>query len=201
MGMKLGCTERAVVSISGTTCSGKTTFAQELETALVGEGVTVTMVHLDSYFRDKDDPLVPKDADGRSIFDLPSSYHGGEFISAVSALSRGCCVDIPTFDLEKNKRRIGDNKLAMPARVIIAEGLFANTLLKDAKMFAICVFMDIPIETCLNRRIERDVAQFSVTPERVREIWRMKVLPYLNLQRGPEKDCATIIVTSTDKGE
>ena len=182
-----------LVSISGITCSGKTYLARTLERDLDALDLDTTVIHLDDFFRSHNDPDIPKDAHGHPIFDMHSSFHTDEFISAVSALACGRAASIPRYDLSRNERMPGTTVRAEDA--VIAEGLFANSFLKRASLEAIAVYVETPLDVCLARRIERDVKRWNVSPDKVIEAWRRKVLPYLNLQRDPEKECADIIVT------
>lgn len=167
--------------------------AEAIEKDLDALDVGATVVHLDDFFRSKDDPDIPKDSDERPIFDMRSSFHTEEFVMAVSALARGKTASIPRYDLGRNMRMAGT--LARAEDAVIAEGLFANSSLKSAGIDAIYVYMDTPMDVCLARRIERDVRRWNASPDKALAAWRRKVLPYLNLQRGPEKECADIIVT------
>ena len=62
-----------VVTISGGTCSGKTTFADRLAFRIRQAGLTAVIIPFDAYFRDFDDPML-LNTDGKRIFDVPKAY-------------------------------------------------------------------------------------------------------------------------------
>jgi uridine kinase len=166
-----------VIAISGPTCSGKTTFATRLTEDFHNAGVSVTNVPLDCYFRDCDDPDFPRSKQGL-LFDLPSAYWSGEFADAVTSLVIGHPVYLPQYDLARNKRLLTPGEKIFSAHAIIAEGLFAGQFL-DRKSFRVFkVFMDTPVEVCLQRRVERDVRIYGVSVRQATEYFRLKVMPY-----------------------
>ena len=174
-----------LVTISGSTCSGKTTFSQKLKQKLHGIGKTVSIICLDEYFLDGDDPDFPKQHLDR-LFDVPGAYHKDEFVRDISALCKGMPIEMPVYDLTLNKRS-PRKRTAAPCDYIIAEGLFAGTFLAATPIEKFHIYMETPVETCLERRIARDTKAYRVSKARVIENWRRKILPFWNTHQHHEK--------------
>jgi uridine kinase len=179
-----------LVIIAGPSCSGKTFLAKRLQAELE-ESVCLP---LDWYFRDFNDPQLPIDDAGRSLFDTPGSYHQEEYQKDVKDLSAGELIWAPKYDIANNRRVVGERKLISPKREIIAEGLFAIMFLNQHFTNKICVYLDTPSELCLERRVARDVAQFGVTPQSVVRVYQKMVEPYNRLHVFPQLSQADIVL-------
>lgn len=180
-----------VITISGGTCSGKTVFAQKLQESCEKIAVSSVIIPLDSYFRDGDDVEFSTQK-SRLIFDVPQAYHQDEFLRDILNLAKGIPVSIPVYDIASNKRKGGTE--IIPRDFIIAEGLFAASFLNNSGLEVVHVYMDTPLEECLNRRIRRDTAAYHVSAPRVVEKFKEKVWPFWYLHQQSEKTLAHIIV-------
>lgn len=187
-----------IVTISGGTCAGKTTFADKLIYRLRHAGKSVEKVPLDAYFRDHDDPKFPQ-LDGIRSYDVPGAYLGSEFAKDVLALSKGSATAIPVYDMFTNKR-LPQKLTLQPADVIIAEGIFAGSSLGHSRVKTLHIYMETPTDTCLDRRIERDAQTYSVMPDLVVRNFRKKILPYWHLHQKSEKTIAHLIVDGQQEG-
>jgi uridine kinase len=187
----------SLITVSGGTQSGKTFFSTTLQNALLKHELIVPVVSLDNYFRDHDDPALPRDSDGGLLFDLPQAYHSFEFAQDVSKLLHHQSVFAPIYLKSENRRMNGVTTLLHPSKasnVVIAEGLFAQTFLSDVPS-AVHIYMDTPIEMCLKRRIETDVTEYKVTAQEVERFFRKKTLPYWEEHVAPQKNHANIVIT------
>ncbi len=165
-----------VITVSGGSCSGKTYFSQQLSQALLHKNIASVVISLDSYFKDIDDNTLPRDQNGRRIFDSIDSYHVKEFIEDINALLRGNVVCIPQYDMCQNKRVAYCKKVCQPANIIIAEGLFVSTILQKLSCNMIDIFLDVSVDTLLQRRIERDTQKYGVSAQVVRERFESDVM-------------------------
>ena len=81
----------------------------------------------------------------------------------------------------------------MPARIIIVEGLFAlHKPVGDA--LDIKVFVEADVETCLKRRIQRDVKERGRARESVIKQFSETVLPMYKEYVEPEKERADYVI-------
>ncbi len=185
-----------LIGIAGMTCSGKTTLAEKLQQSLTERSVLVT---LDNFFRESIDPQLPRTSEGKKLFDVPNSYNGSEFISTVARLVAGYETQMPYYDKQSGCRLLERYQRVAAAPIIIAEGLFALTFIKDLKVKSLSVFVKADTKVCLQRRIARDVPIFRVTPERVQKNFELKVLPYCDYVTTQEQEAAIVISTNPER--
>lgn len=190
-----------LVTISGGTCSGKSTFKENLQRGLHIAGISVATILLDEYFLDLSDRALPRQ-NGKPVFDLPGAYHYDEFIRDARRLCKGERIDMPRYNMTRNERTYETTPVE-PGKVIVAEGLFATSLLygtgKLNRYQATHVYMDTPIETCLNRRIARDMSVYKIPESAIRNHWEKQIFPFWGPQQLNQKRLATIIVREQDE--
>jgi uridine kinase len=182
------CEEKLFIIISGPSCSGKSFLAERLVQLF-----PASLLPLDNYFRDKNDPNLPRDESNRIIFDQPDSYLTDLFIADVISLSVGDSILMPHYDKKTNSQLNSQTLLSSQDRNIV-EGLFAISLLNNLSLRMIKVYLDIDQGICLERRIERDTRAFDISADKVREIYRLKVLPYIDRFILAQRNQADIII-------
>src|SRR5699024_12416731 len=81
-------------------------------------------LNLDDFYRDGDDPSLPRRF-GIPDWDLPASWDDGAALAALTALAHDGVAEIPTSSIAQS-RRTGPARLEIgDAPVLIAEGMFA----------------------------------------------------------------------------
>jgi len=191
-----------LVAIAGGSCSGKSYFMRCFSNHLTEQGNSHSLLRLDDYFKDIDDPTLPRDDKRRVIFDSPNSYRHELFLRHLRELARGKSVDCPVYDLANNRVVLAESKKVLPQRIILAEGLhairFVELIKKDRHRFygvySIAVFIDASTETRLARRIERDKKLFNVAKELVENYFFSKVEPAHQEFIEPQRNLANLIV-------
>ncbi len=183
-----------LVIVAGGSCSGKSYLAVKLKTELEQVGILVSMILLDNYFRDIDDPDFPRNENGRRLFDVPDSYYQDEFVEHASILLLGKSIRMPDYDVPTNKRLSSQGELVEANPVIIAEGLFAIRMLNNAHSNLIRVYIEASEKLRLERRINRDTVRYNVLSEKVEETLRVKVLPCHYRFIEPQKQFTDFIV-------
>ncbi|WP_231949601.1 uridine kinase [Alloactinosynnema sp. L-07] len=142
-----------VVLLAGPSGSGKSTLA-----ARAG----LPVLRLDDFYREGDDPLLPRDATGRVDWDLPTSWHAADALAAVIELARTGTVHAPHYEIGAD-RRIGGYQLDVgAAAVFVAEGLFADQIVagaRDAGVLADALVLTPSAGRTFTRRLVRDVAE------------------------------------------
>ncbi len=151
------------VFIAGGSCSGKTTLANELKKQLP----KASILNMDDYFRDFDDPDLPKE-DGRISYEKKESYYLDTLINDLKTLNLWHSVFTPVYDIKRNKRT-GEKKLVFESDIVIVEGLFAIDLGKDYRFNQLTIFVDAPYRTRLIRRITRIKQLFPQATEELIE--------------------------------
>lgn len=188
-----------LIVISGGSCSGKSYLANILAGA-INPFMRISCIGLDNYFKDIDDPSLPRNAKGSRLFDRPDSYHCEEFVSHVSDLMSGKSISMPIYDQVSCRRISGQYLIIELADIIVAEGLFAITILKNIKKNKINVYVDASEKIRLERRTTRDILRYGVSEDVVVSKFFEKVKPCHTEFVEPQKNIADIVLMNNQKG-
>ncbi len=148
-----GETKRScAIGIAGETASGKSTIAMDIidtinmfthEYCLEN---TITRINTDDYYYDRSDMV--KAAGSFAEFaknydlDVPEALELDLMASHIKQLLAGRKVYLPKYDLSGTAKRYDNHTLALPANIIISEGLFTLTD-KVADVFDIKIYVDV----------------------------------------------------------
>jgi uridine kinase len=199
IGMISKTAKPVLVLIAGGSFSGKTFLATRIKKELALHGRESSLISLDDFFRDIDDPDLPRNKQGRKLFDVPESYHQLEFLMVVKSLLSGKKVFVPIYDKMTSKRKLEEHKIVAAEPVVLVEGLFVVTILKDLSAQSIKVYVDTEIDICLQRRIEHDTVKFGVSAREVEEMFLEKVLPNHLEFVLPQREMVSIIIKSSER--
>lgn len=188
------------LTLSGPTCSGKTTASEKLISEFAERGRKVKIISLDDFFRDRKE-LIAEAKDGKLDFDSDKALDLPELAAFMKKLQAGREVDVPRFDFNEG-RRVGYERLIRDdAEIIIFEGIQAiypcfTSLIDDKKHTAKvyitplgCLHFGDRIisrrEVRLWRRLVRDNRYRSAEPEFTFMLWETvienedkNILPY-----------------------
>ncbi|WP_235921607.1 uridine kinase family protein [Lentzea tibetensis] len=143
---------RAVL-LAGPSGSGKSTLAARLGWPVL---------RLDDFYREGDDPLLPRDAHGRADWDAEGSWNDDDALEAVVTLARTGSVDAPVYALGED-RRVGAQTVSLgDAPAFIAEGLFADLLVGRARETGVlkdAIVLAPSAPVTFLRRFFRDVSE------------------------------------------
>jgi uridine kinase len=143
-----------VVGIAGGSGSGKTTLAEALARAL-GEQAAVLIPH-DAYYRDLSHLTLAERA--QVNFDEPAALDNDRLVADLAALRAGQPISRPSYDFGSHSRR-RDGVRVDPHPVVIVEGILVLAVEALRRVFALSVFVETSANTCLERRIVRDLAE------------------------------------------
>ncbi|WP_097237575.1 MULTISPECIES: ATP-binding protein [unclassified Streptomyces] len=105
-----------VILLSGPSGSGKSSLAER-------SGLPV--LQLDDFYKDGDDPTLPRLPDGAVDWDSPLAWHRDQAVAAIRTLHERGRTDVPVYSIPDNGR-IGTRTLELGgAPAFIAEGIFA----------------------------------------------------------------------------
>lgn len=143
--------------VAGPSGSGKSRLAERL-------GLPV--LRLDDFYRDGDDPALPR-AFGIVDWDDPASWNHGAAVQAACTLVREGVVDVPRYDIPTS-RAVGTCRLeSQGSPIVVAEGIFAAEVipdLRDAGVLADAICLTHrPVVTFL-RRLTRDLRESRKPP-------------------------------------
>lgn len=162
----------SVWAVCGGSGSGKSTLVTLLRERLP-EG-TLAVLHADAYYRDLSH--LPPEVRAVANFDHPDSVEEELLVAHVDALRRGAAVDMPRYDFA-NHARLPEADRVEPAPVVLVEGILLFAFPDLAERFDWSVFLDVPEDVRLTRRIQRDVLTRGRSEESVRSQFAATVAP------------------------
>ncbi len=121
---------------------------------------------LDEFYRDQDDPGLPRRF-GIVDWDDPASWNAGAALEALTALAHDGAAEVPIYSISQS-RRTGRARLdAGDAPLIIAEGIFAAELiapLAAAGLLADAIVLHRPTPVVFGLRLLRDLRESRKPP-------------------------------------
>ena len=182
-----------VIGIAGGTCSGKSHLAKSLEQKF--PTLRLVVIHCDSYYHDLSG-VEPAQRDKRN-FDAPEAIDHHLLRRQVETLAAGKDIDQPVYDFVTHTR--APHVVRVEAGdVIIIEGLFALYWEELRRLMQMKVFVWLPEETGLARRLERDVLERGRTRKSVVKQYLQTVKPMGDKYILPTRAFADLVVDGTD---
>lgn len=178
-----------IIGIAGGSCSGKSTLAQSL-VSLFSDRKTVR-VQQDAYY--KDQSRYPEEERGKINYDSPAVIDINLLVCHLSQLIDGQPVEKPIYDFVTHTRE-KDCDIVYPAEIIIVEGTLVFTDEKLCNLMDFKIFLDIPADVRLARRILRDTEERGRTAESVMKQWFDSVKTMYEKHVAPSKRYADIVL-------
>jgi uridine kinase len=151
-----------VIVLAGPSGSGKSHLAERL-------GLPV--LRLDDFYRDGDDPALPRITEGSNSglvdWDDPGSWLCDEAVAALSTLCHSGTVETPVYSISANGRT-GTRTLSLAgAPLVVAEGIFAHHVvgrLREAGLLAAAYCLRQHPVVTFWRRLTRDLREHRKPP-------------------------------------
>jgi uridine kinase len=178
------------IGVAGPSCAGKSYLASHL-----AEKLDAALFHLDSYYCELDHLSMVQRA--HYNFDSPEALDSDLLLEQARQLFQGQLIERPVYDFTTHTR-IGQTQPLAPHPFVIVEGLFALHWEELRRMQGTKVFVDLGEQTCLERRIERDIRERGRTRESVLEQYNTTVLPMARQYVHPTRTFADLVVTGDD---
>jgi uridine kinase len=182
-----------VFGICGGSGAGKTTLTRGLVERLGAAEASV--LAFDAYYRDMSH--LPFAERRRRNYDHPDSLDSELFLEHLDALRRGVSVEVPIYDFSTHTLS-GRFERVEAAPVLLVEGILLLALEEIVSRLDYSVFLDVPEEVRLQRRIRRDMAERGRPEDHVRRQFAATVAPMYDAYVQPSRHRADRIVDSLD---
>jgi uridine kinase len=177
-----------LVGIAGGTGSGKTTFAEKIQSFFPDKCILISQ---DSYYKDLSH--LSEDEKNHRNFDHPDSIDFALLLRHLEALREGKAVEAPIYLFSSHTR--SKTSQFIPAKpLIIVEGilLFSEKSIRD--LFDMKIFIATDDDIRLLRRIERDIRERGRDFASIKEQYLTTVKPMHEAFVEPSKRFADIII-------
>jgi uridine kinase len=180
----------ALVGIAGGSCSGKGYLCRQLLKVL--HPMPCLVLPMDAYYRD----LSHLNQEERAVrnFDAPDSMDHDLLITHLDALIAGRPINLPIYDFTTHTRTPASKSIQTIGGIILLEGIFALYWEEIRQRLEAKVFISLDSDTCLSRRIKRDVRERGRTPENVKSQFFKTVLPMYNCHVAPTRQYADLVL-------
>lgn len=180
-----------VFGICGGTGAGKTTLTRRLMERL--DPGTASVLAYDAYYRDLSH--LPFAERRRRNFDHPDSLDSELFLKHLDALRAGVDVDVPVYDFSTHTLS-GRYERVAAAPLVLVEGILLLALAEATERLDCSVFLDVPQELRLQRRVQRDMAERGRPEDHVRRQFAATVAPMHDAFVQPSRRRADRIVAA-----
>ncbi len=184
-----------VIGVAGGSGSGKSTLSDNIGKALGGEAV---ILRQDAYYKDLS--YLPTKAREKMNFDSPAAIDFDLLAQHIGRLRMGKDIMQPTYDFTKNSRTEA-TKLVKAKKIIIVEGILLLAMEQVRDQLDIKVFIDVPGEERLLRRIKRDMQERGRTLAHIQRQYLTTVAPMYAQHVEPSKEYADVIISHGGKNK
>lgn len=172
------------ITLSGPTCSGKTTMASKLTDAITRAGKCAVVLSIDDFFKNR---VLPKSTEHTVDYDSVNAIDLDYLAACAGKMLRGENTPLPRFDFVSGIRTESAEYIAAPDDVIIFEGIqavypevvalfreypYKSIYISVAEPMCVNGTVFTPEEIRLSRRIVRDFRCRSASPDFTLHIWQ-----------------------------
>lgn len=171
-----------VVGITGGSCSGKTYLANLLTKEIRSHNILASYLSQDWYYRDLSN--LPRSQRDYVNFDQPEAVDLDLFDLHLSQLKLGGPILAPSYDYIEHVR-LDNGHAVTPAEILVVDGLFLFVDERRRNFFEVRVYLSVPDDIRLIRRIKRDVFDCGFSLEYVLDYWEKMTRPMHELHVAP----------------
>ncbi|KAH9883784.1 uridine kinase [Xylariomycetidae sp. FL2044] len=181
----------SIIGVAGSSGSGKSTLSHAIVSKLNLPWVVI--LSMDSYYKPLDAEASRKAFLNEYDFDSPEAIDFDALVQTLRDLKAGKRTEIPVYSFEKHQRMEETIPIYSP-HVLILEGIFALYDSRVMDLMDMRIYCEADADTCLSRRILRDVRDRGRTVEGCIKQWFGFVKPNYEKYVVPQRNHADIIV-------
>ncbi|KAK3687233.1 uridine kinase family-domain-containing protein [Podospora appendiculata] len=181
----------SIIGIAGSSGSGKSTLSQAIVQKLNLPWVVI--LSIDSFYKSLSPEESKKAFRNEYDFDSPAAIDFDVLVERLRDLKAGKRAEIPVYSFEKHARLERTTDIYSP-HVLILEGIFALYDPRVLELMDMKIFCEADADTCLSRRIIRDVRDRGRDVEGIIKQWFAFVKPNFEKYVDPQRKVADIIV-------
>ncbi|KAK1751980.1 hypothetical protein QBC47DRAFT_416474 [Echria macrotheca] len=181
----------SIIGIAGSSGSGKSTLSQAIVNKLNLPWVVI--LSIDSFYKTLDAESHKKAFLNEYDFDSPEAIDFDVLVDRLRDLKAGKRAEIPVYSFEKHARLDKTTAIYSP-HVLILEGIFALYDPRVLELLDMRIFCEADADTCLSRRILRDVRDRGRDISGIIKQWFSFVKPNFEKYVDPQRKVADIIV-------
>ena len=183
-----------IIGITGASGSGKSSIARALQHALAldEEAPQLSILPVDAYYRDLS--FLTLEEREAVDFDNPAAIEFELLAEHLEALKQGKAIDCPRYDFATHSRETEADIIA-PGPLLLVEGLLLGAWDDVGNHVDSLIFVETPLDVCLDRRLRRDCEERGRTQASVIEFWHQRALPGFNSWAEQARAVANIIIS------
>ncbi|KAK6224155.1 Uridine kinase [Pestalotiopsis sp. IQ-011] len=181
----------SIIGVAGSSGSGKTTLSHAIVRELNLPWVVI--LSMDSFYKPLDEEAHARAFRNEYDFDSPDAIDFDELVNVLRDLKAGRRAEIPVYSFEKHQRLDKTVPIYSP-HVLILEGIFALYDPRVRELLDMGVYCEADADTCLSRRLIRDVRDRGRDVEGCIKQWFAFVKPNFEKFVQPQRIVADIIV-------
>ncbi|KAH8678916.1 uridine kinase [Tricladium varicosporioides] len=180
-----------IIGIAGSSGSGKSTLSHAIVSKLNLPWVVI--LSMDSFYKTLDEEASRKAFLNEYDFDSPDAIDFDILVDRLRDLKAGKRAEIPIYSFAQHARQKETTSIYSP-HVLILEGIFALYDPRVLELLDMKIFCEADADTCLSRRILRDVSERGRDIEGCIKQWFAFVKPNFERYVEPQRKVADIIV-------
>ncbi|KAK5658215.1 hypothetical protein OQA88_2190 [Cercophora sp. LCS_1] len=181
----------SIIGIAGSSGSGKSTLSHAIVSKLNLPWVVI--LSMDSFYKTLDSESHRKAFLNEYDFDAPDAIDFDALVQVLKDLKAGKRAEIPVYSFEKHARLDNTTSIYSP-HVLILEGIFALYDPRVLELLDMKIFCEADADTCLSRRILRDVKDRGRDINGIIKQWFAFVKPNFEKYVDPQRKVGDIIV-------
>jgi uridine kinase len=191
---------KTIIGVAGASGAGKSMLASQLHQRMRKTFThrDVTILNEDSYYRRRDDLSLEQRA--KINYDHPDAIEHELLVDHLNELRNGRSVDVPQYDYSQHNRGLRTSRLE-PATVLILEGILILHRPEVRKLLDLKVFVDVSLDICLSRRLQRDINERGRSLDSVLSQYHQTVRPMFFEYIDPSKQHADLIIPRGGENE